>query len=346
MNLAILSTVQAMSIGRPSIPLISTAVHARSHFLSRHLRPFASLARRSPAAPPPRPPPAAAPPAAAPPAAPHTAAELRAAAAGLSPLGPDDLQTIERQLEQRSHPVAIGPRCRHGAPQAFVLDPLGRYLNQNHSGRVILESGLFRLSCPLLVKAIDEWEAKGAVVQLNSEIRSDARKMDELRRVHRDHASSRATLYAVRARALLDEREADEHSYGLREMLEVVLESGVAGQNVDKVDVKCLHAQVADGLCRSAEGTMAEANPIASDILGRLRASGVEVMGNAVCHEQCIACVPKEEAKFHYTSVKNKSKLRKTLRRRKEGREQDLLSSQGAHKEAKERIEPLNMEVS
>ena len=314
-----------MGIGLPSTLLISTAVHARSHFLSRHERPITSLSRRFPAAPPPRTPPAAAPSAAAPPAAPHTTAELRAAAAGLSPLGPDDLQTIERQLEVRSHPVAIGPRCRHGAPQAFVLDPLNRYLNENvHGGRIILESGLFRLSCPLLVKAIDEWEAEGAVEQLNSEIRSDARKMDELRRVHRDHASSRATLYAVRARALLDEREADEHSHGLREMLEVVLASGIAGQNVAKVDVKCLHAQVADGLCRSAEGTMAEANPIASGILARLVASGVEVMGNAVCYEQCIACVPKEEAKFHYTSVKNKSKLRKTLRRRKEGREQDL----------------------
>jgi hypothetical protein len=52
---------------------------------------------------------------------------------------------------------AGGPRerCQHGFPQAFVF----------HPSKTTFNSGLFRLSCPLLVKAVDEYEAQGGCVR-------------------------------------------------------------------------------------------------------------------------------------------------------------------------------------
>jgi len=70
-----------------------------------------------------------------------------------TPATAKDLACIEdRQL---LHPItcAGGPRqlCSHGFPQAFVF----------HPSKTTLNSGMFRLCCPLLVKAVDEYEAKG-----------------------------------------------------------------------------------------------------------------------------------------------------------------------------------------
>jgi hypothetical protein len=48
-------------------------------------------------------------------------------------------------------PLCAGKPCKYGFPQAFVYHPSVKQLN----------SGLFRLSCPLLVKAVDEYEANG-----------------------------------------------------------------------------------------------------------------------------------------------------------------------------------------
>lgn len=64
------------------------------------------------------------------------------------------------QPTTRFDPVAFqvtcagGPRqpCKHGFPQAFVF----------HPSKTTFNSGLFRLTCPLLVKAVDEYEAQGA----------------------------------------------------------------------------------------------------------------------------------------------------------------------------------------
>jgi hypothetical protein len=70
-----------------------------------------------------------------------------------TPATAKDLACIEgRQL---LHPItcAGGPRqlCSHSFPQAFVF----------HPSKTTFNSGIFRLCCPLLVKAVDEYEAQG-----------------------------------------------------------------------------------------------------------------------------------------------------------------------------------------
>lgn len=75
-----------------------------------------------------------------------------------------DLRCVkERQLRHKAQVVGVSPRCRHGFPQAFVFDPVGYKIS----------SGLFRLSCPLLVKAVDQLEAEGGVETVNARLEED-----------------------------------------------------------------------------------------------------------------------------------------------------------------------------
>ena len=78
----------------------------------------------------------------------------------------------ERHLEHQVNLLAVGMRCKHGCPQAFAYDSLSRPgamkmvkggLKREKQRSLPLDHGLFRLSCPHLVKAIDEWEREGAV---------------------------------------------------------------------------------------------------------------------------------------------------------------------------------------
>ena len=88
-----------------------------------------------------------------------------------------DLRVIvERQLGYTGNATeynvfAVGCRCKHGYPQAFAFNPLTRSTPSHHRNplrRAPVDSGLFRLSCPWLVKAIDEWEAE---VRTNTDVR-------------------------------------------------------------------------------------------------------------------------------------------------------------------------------
>ena len=68
----------------------------------------------------------------------------------LEPLTDEDLAVIEeRQLgHQASNIIGVGLRCKHGHPQAFAFDPVGRAPWRGGERKSSLESGLFRLSCP------------------------------------------------------------------------------------------------------------------------------------------------------------------------------------------------------
>lgn len=82
-----------------------------------------------------------------------------------------DLRSIEeRQLRHKAGTsVGVSPPCRHGFPQAFAFDPCGHKVS----------SGLFRLSCPLLVQAIDQLEDEGGIEDINTRLSTD----EELREV-------------------------------------------------------------------------------------------------------------------------------------------------------------------
>ena len=274
-------------------------------------------------------------------------------ALSITPSTPDDLRVIqERQLGHRASTTkGVGRRCMHGQPQAFAFDPARAQLDPtvpwesrkvpDDSVLMAVESGLFRLTCPLLVQAIDEWEAEGAVNELNAEFGmpcpsgtdsahvapAAAPPADEaggdggrgelpvvaqhLLDAHRGHAAARLELLGEEKVNNYLDMVPETSASGNK--LRLVLQSGITGQIPTKLDVKCLHAQVADHLCRS------ESNPVGALILERLEARGVATQGTPSCKNQCDLCVPKAEAQegWWYTPVKNHWKLRKKHDRRK-----------------------------
>ena len=94
--------------------------------------------------------------------------------------------------------------------------------------------------------------------------------------------------------------------------METVLASGIAGQTRSKTDIKCVHAQIADGLCRS------NANGVAVELMRRLEERGGAMADGDVCKAQCDLALPEGEARntWWYEPVKNKWKLRKKQARR------------------------------
>lgn len=224
-----------------------------------------------------------------------------------------------------SNILGVGMRCKHGHPQAFAFDPVRRapwaFGTERKSK---LESGLFRLSCPLLVKAVDEWEAEGAVKRINEEVVSgtdgsgtnqggaDGSLAALLAEAHAGHAKAREELIGDRMPELLDAAEAAGEQQ--QHVVNMVLASGIAGQTRTKTDIKCVHAQLGDHLCRSAS------NGVAAELLRRLEVDRkVEVHGNDDCCNQCSLAVPESVARrtWWYEPSKNKWKLRKTARRSK-----------------------------
>ena len=226
----------------------------------------------------------------------------------------EDVAVIEqRQLGHKTPAVAVPTgRCRHGHPQAVAYD-LHRHRDPRRhepadaaDGDALppLNSGMFRLTCPLLVRAIDEWERSSGVADLNAQVRASEVLTAELTEAHRGHAAARQALFRDQIDALLARVPAGSAA---AKHMELILRSGVAGQTPSKVDVKCLHAQLADHLCRPG------GNAIGERILRGLRARGVETDGCADCCNQCSLSVPLDEARrgWWYTPSKNRWKLRK-----------------------------------
>ncbi len=130
---------------------------------------------------------------------------------------------------------AGGPRkrCQHGFPQAFVF----------HPSKTAFNSGLFRLTCPLLVKAVDEYEAQGGLAEFNHLMSQDPAMQREFRRVNARHSVIR--------RQLAEPEQLEPYIAKLGpQVVEQILASGIAGVSPEKTeDLKCLHAHLADWLC-------------------------------------------------------------------------------------------------
>ena len=224
----------------------------------------------------------------------------------LTPPSDSDRRAIEeRQLGHKtSNLVGCGARCKHGFPQAFAHDPVGRapwVINgREYPRKTKLESGLFRLSCPLLVEAIDAWEAEGAVRAVNKRVSLEPDLAADLHTAHGEHAAARKQILGDRLSAVLE--EADTTGPESRRIADMVLDSGIAGQTRTKVDIKCVHAQVADHLCRS------KSNGVGAELLRQLEARGIDIEGNDACHHQCNPEVPEAYARsqWWYEPAKNK----------------------------------------
>ena len=76
------------------------------------------------------------------------------AALSLEPPTSEDLRVIdERHLDHgiEQGVIGVGCRCKHGVPQAFAWDPFRQHSKRagNRAATQPLQSGLFRLSCPM-----------------------------------------------------------------------------------------------------------------------------------------------------------------------------------------------------
>jgi hypothetical protein len=170
-------------------------------------------------------------------------------------------------------------------------------------------SGICRLTCPYLVKALDEYEAEGAVAAFNVRLLSGEATAEgrawpaALDGANQAHRALRRALMSDEEVARVQERLGAEHE-------DAFMQSGVAGMSPTKLDdVKCLHAQLGDYLLR---GHNAVGEAVAKD----LEQQGISLGGSADCRQQCDVAMPEVEGGWSYKSTKNHSKLRTKQQRR------------------------------
>src|SRR5690606_36272105 len=118
-----------------------------------------------------------------------------------SPCTGRDHDVLRRQLGRVPRGVlAVARRCRYGAPQVIVSDPLPR----EEDGRIRPFPTLFWLTCPYLVRAVGGLESQGHIAALQERLRTEPALANEMAAAHRRHAQLRlavadpGTLAAVR----------------------------------------------------------------------------------------------------------------------------------------------------
>lgn len=213
---------------------------------------------------------------------------------GSQPTTDQDRAAFRRQTGQTAPAeAAIGVPstcfCRHGFPQAFAMDPIP-------SGGRRINSGLVKLSCPHLVRAVDELEDEGGIGMMNDMVGKSDELQQSVTLAHELYAKIRREMVhgvdneiggAVEdiLRRKLGERGA-----------EAFLSSGVAGASAGSTeDVKCLHAWFGDYLfrgpalvgtedgCSDVDASVAMGYAVAQALVDR----GVDVSGTDGCQSLC-----------------------------------------------------------
>lgn len=186
--------------------------------------------------------------------------------------------------------VGAGQRCRHGWPQAIMYDPLYRdkAFDRHRLGDTT------RLTCPLLVSAIDKLEKAGTMQRYNARLGPGGEWTEALAAVNEAHRQLRGHLCADRTAELSEVRahlgnERFAHAMG----------AGLASMSPGSRDVKCLHAQVADELVRGGQ------NPIAQQTLRDIEEAGTQIDGTEECRDNCDVGVPLEQARWRLQKCKN-----------------------------------------
>ena len=274
--------------------------------------------------------------------APSTATgTCHAAFPGSQPTTEHDKSVLRRQTGQTAPAeAAIGVpsacSCCHGFPQAFAMDPFpanGRRIN----------SGLVKLSCPHLVRAVDELEDEGGIGAINDIVKGSEELQRSMVLTHELHAKVRRDMLED-VDAKMNGGDADEQAVGamndiLRQKLgergaEAFLSSGVAGSSAGSTDdVKCLHAWLGDYLFRGAtEDEDDTANVPTSIAMGRavaqrLKERGVDISGTESCRS---LCDPSSNAAPLPPRPRNKQRLKtgKEIARRKRRRKEDEAEQQ------------------
>lgn len=175
------------------------------------------------------------------------------------------MEVIEaRQLERRV-PLVFGvessqQRCKHGFPRAFVRYPVGDKK---------VQSGMLRLSCPHLVKAIDSLEKNGGVNEMNELLQKGAIGSQ----LQRNLLDVNVAWKNIRNVSVSPSDEVAILDYLGQDGANHFLQSGIIGISLNKTDdVKCLHAHVADEILRGC-------NEIGKATLQQLERAGVDPLG-------------------------------------------------------------------
>ena len=228
---------------------------------------------------------------------------------GSVPSSEADLHTLRRQLGQVAPAqAALGIpnecQCRHGYPQAFAMDPMPS------TGR--MNSGMIKLTCPLLVRAIDTLEDEGEIARLNENVDRDENWQERVKMAHQAHASARSNLLDEAMRDLLRIRLGDDGA-------DSFVSAGVAASSIDSLDLKCLHAWLGDYLFRGNESLGCEVAEI-------LRTRGVDITGTEGCKAYCD---PSNSSSPSPPKPRNKQRLRSrkeiARRKRRKQKEDDTL---------------------
>lgn len=214
------------------------------------------------------------------------------------PAQSSDIATLVRQTGQvNPSKAAIGVpstcHCQHGFPQAFAMDPV-------HAGR--MNSGLLKLTCPLLVRAVDALEDDGVIQALNQRLATDSSLQSEIKETHNRHAQVRKAMLSSSELKSIRSKLGDAASGAF-------LSAGVAGASPTSTDLKCLHAWLADTLFAG------ETTTLMGDILKK--ELGMDVSGTSSCQRSCN--VNLSSALANPPKPRNKQRLRtsKELERRK-----------------------------
>ena len=228
-----------------------------------------------------------------------------------------DIATFIHQTNQPSPANALLGKpstcnCRHGFPQAYSLNPMPMSPCQE-SSKQRLNSGLLKLTCPLLVTSVDLLEDEGFMKNINLRL-TDTTKNEEwiacMNDAHRIHAITRKELIFEERKANWEDADAANKKFDqdgarsndayqtLKDKLgvngaEFFLDSGVAGVNPlsTNADVKCLHAWLADYLfreqvCSGVDGEITK-HPIGEAIVDELVHRGVDIRGTETCNSVC-----------------------------------------------------------
>jgi hypothetical protein len=241
----------------------------------------------------------------------HPQSKRKTAFPNSVPAQPSDVESFIRQTGQIAPAkAAIGVpsscACRHGFPQAFAMDPI-------HSGRI--NSGLLKLTCPLLVRAVDSLEDEGMISLFNQRLEENNNNSNNYIQQATDEAHA---VHAASRQELLNGRDVDAVRVKLGERgTTAFLEAGVAGASAGSTDVKCLHAWLADSLFRGE-------TPMGKAVTKELVDRGVDLTGILTCN---VACDPRSGTTPEPPVPRNKQRLKtgKTIARRKRRKtEEDL----------------------
>ena len=105
-----------------------------------------------------------------------------------------------------------------------------------------MNSGLLKLTCPLLINPIDQLEDDGYSVKFTSQVEAKEEWKESCQTRHPTHAVARKAVLKATSTA----NDSDSSLSILRQELGekgagAFLDSGIAGATVDKPNVKCLH---------------------------------------------------------------------------------------------------------